>query len=165
MIHSGKCPKCNLAVGKARVETIEFFVTASGGYIADRAICHTFNFGKHLVGDWASGNIYDLSSNYFDDAGTPIRGNRRTPTVAKENQWIYYEQIEFVMETGLAPTTPLFDGDGQPRPPQLNVSRGESYKGVSYLCPFCRAILGVQMDPLAVNLNLLNRLLAILGRD
>ena len=96
-----------------------YFVTASGGYIADRAMCHTFNFGKHLVGDWASGNIYDLSSNYFDDAGTPIRGNRRTPTVAKENQWIYYEQIEFVMETGLAPTTPLFDGDGQPRPPQL----------------------------------------------
>ena len=96
-----------------------YFVTATGTYIADRAMCHTFNFGKHLVGDWASGNIYDLSSNYFDDAGNPIRGNRRSPTVSKENEWIYYEQLEFVMETGLAPSTPLFDGDGNPRPPQI----------------------------------------------
>lgn len=96
-----------------------YFVTASGKYIADRAMSHTFNFGKHLVGDWASGNIYDLSSNYLTDDGNPIRGNRRTPTVSKENEWIYYEQIEFVMETGL-PTVPLFEQDGvTARPPQL----------------------------------------------
>jgi hypothetical protein len=96
-----------------------YFVTATGNYMADRAMCHTFNFGKHLVGDWASGNIYDLSLNYLDDAGAPIRGLRRTPTTSKENQWGYYEQLEFVMETGLAPSVPLFDGDGDPRPPQI----------------------------------------------
>lgn len=96
-----------------------YFVTATGLYIADRAMSHTFNFGKHLVGDWASGNVYDLSSNYLDDDGNPIRGNRRTPTTSKENQWVYFEQIEFVMETGLAPSVPLFDGDGNSRPAQI----------------------------------------------
>ena len=96
-----------------------YFETATGGYIADRAMSHTFNFGKHLVGDWASGNIYDLSSNYYDDDGNPIRGNRRTPTTSKENQWVYFEQIEFVMETGLAPSVELFDGDGNQRPAQI----------------------------------------------
>jgi hypothetical protein len=96
-----------------------YFVAGTGNYIADRAMCHTFNFGKHLVGDWASGNIYDLSSNYWDDAGNPIRGNRRTPQIAKENKWLYFDEIEFVMETGLAPSTPLVDGDGNPRPAQL----------------------------------------------
>lgn len=96
-----------------------FWIGAAGYYVADRAMCHTFNFGKHLVGDWASGNVYDLSNNYFDDFGNVIRGNRRTPTVAAGNKWIYYDQIEFVMETGLEPTTPLKDGDGNPRPAQL----------------------------------------------
>jgi hypothetical protein len=96
-----------------------YFLAATGNYVADRAMCHTLNFGKHLVGDWASGNIYDLSSNYTDDAGNPIRGLRRTPTTSKENEWLYFQQIEIVMETGQAPTTPLVDGDGNQRPPQL----------------------------------------------
>lgn len=96
-----------------------YFVEATGQYIADRGMSHTFNFGKHLVGDWASGNIYDLSTAYYDDAGTPIRGLRRTPTTSKENRWVYYQQLEFVLATGQGPQPPLTDGDGNPRPPQL----------------------------------------------
>lgn len=36
-----------------------------------------------------------------------------------------------------------------------------SYKGVSYVCPnpACRAILGVQMDPIALDADLVNLLL------
>lgn len=96
-----------------------YWITANGTYIPDRAMSHTFNFGKHLVGDWASGNVYELSPNYFDHDGNPIRGNRRSPTVSEENEWVYFEQIEFVMQTGLAPSTALVDGDGNPRPAQL----------------------------------------------
>jgi hypothetical protein len=78
----------------------------------------------HLVGDWASGTIYRLSSDIYDDDGAAIRGNRRTPTTSKENEYIYFGQIEFVMETGLQPILAgvpkqLFDGNGQPRPAQL----------------------------------------------
>lgn len=96
-----------------------YWITASGQYIADRAMCHTFNFGKHLVGDWASGNVYDMSTAYFDDAGNPIRGWRRTPSLQDENKWVYYEQIEFVMETGIAPAVPIKNPDGSIRPAQL----------------------------------------------
>jgi hypothetical protein len=95
------------------------WVEQAGMYIADRGMSHTLNFGIHLVGDWASGNIYQLSSQIYDDDGRIIRGNRRTPTVAKENTWLYFQQIEFVMETGLGPQPPLLDGNNQPRPPQL----------------------------------------------
>ena len=96
-----------------------YWVANGGFYIADRAMCHTLNFGKHLVGDWASGTVYELSSKYFDDFGNIIRGLRRTPTVSKENDWVYFKRIEFVMETGLGPQPPLLDGLGNPRPPQL----------------------------------------------
>jgi len=89
-----------------------YFVTESGQYIADRAMSHTLNFGIHLVGDWASGNIYQLSSTLSTDDGNPIRGVRRTPTVSENNEWIYFESIEFIMETGLLT---IFD----PQPPTL----------------------------------------------
>ena len=95
-------------------------MAASATYIADRAMSHTLNFGKHFVGDWASGTIYELSENYLTDDGANIRGNRRTPTASKENLWAYYRQIEFIVGTGLVPAFPLFEGDGvTPRPPQL----------------------------------------------
>jgi hypothetical protein len=103
-----------------------FWIAASGTYIADRGMSHTFNFGKHLVGDWASGNIYDVSENYWDDFGNIIRGNRRSPTISKENEWLYFEQIEFVTQTGLAPSAvlttnglPLAVDGSNARPPQL----------------------------------------------
>lgn len=89
-----------------------YWMSAAGFYVADRAMCHTFNFGKHLVGDWGSGNIYILSSDYTTDDGNPIRGLRRTPTVAKENKWVYFKQIEFVMETGLPTEVPIYEADG-----------------------------------------------------
>jgi hypothetical protein len=78
-----------------------YFLTANGQFIADRAMCHTLNFGIHLVGDWASGNIYQLSSTFFTDDGNPIRRLRRTPTVSDNNEWVYFESLEFIMETGL----------------------------------------------------------------
>jgi hypothetical protein len=114
-----------------------YWVKEAGIYIADRAMCHTLNFGKHLVGDWASGNIFDLSSNYYDDFGNIIRGNRRSPTIQKENKWLYYDEIEFVMETGLATAAPLLDGAGNPRPAQIMLrwsnDGGKSWSNTYYL--------------------------------
>jgi len=39
-----------------------------------------------------------------------------------------------------------------------------TYKGVTYACAHCRAVLGVSMDQLALNENLVQRLLKALGR-
>ena len=97
-----------------------FWNVAGGTYLADRAISHTYNFGKHLVGDWASGNVYELSSAFFDDGGSPLRWLRRSPTIAKENKWMYFPGgIEIDIEPGLAPEPPLLDGSGAARDPQI----------------------------------------------
>lgn len=96
-----------------------FWQSVNGMYIADRSTSHTLNFGIHLVGDWASGNVYQQSTQFYDDFGNKIRGVRITPTLAKENEWIYFSQIEFDIEPGLAPQPPLTDGNGNPRPPEL----------------------------------------------
>lgn len=91
----------------------------NGSFSADHSQCHTFNFGKHLVGDWATGNIYELSTTVFTDNGHPIKWVRRSPTIAKEQQWISHQQIEIDVEVGLGPEPPLFDGDNQPRAPEI----------------------------------------------
>ena len=91
----------------------------NGQYTAHRSTSHCYVFGKHLVGDWASGNIYEMSIDLLDDFGNPIRWLRRSPTISKENAWIYFSRIEFDLEVGLGPQPPLLDGDGQPRAPQV----------------------------------------------
>jgi hypothetical protein len=97
-----------------------FWNSVGAFYSADRAMSHTFNFGKHLVGDWASGNIYELNSDFLDDNGNPLRWLRRSPTLAKENKWLYFPGgIEIDIEPGLGPQPPLLDGAGQPRDPQI----------------------------------------------
>ena len=113
------------------------FVTQTGTYIADRAMSHTFNFGLHLVGDPFSGTIYSLTNAVHTEAGKPIRGFRRSPNLITDNKWIYFDQFEAVMDTGLAPDVPLFDGDGQPRPPQIMLrwsnDAGKTWSNTYYL--------------------------------
>jgi hypothetical protein len=93
---------------------------AVGGYYdADHAQCHMFIFGKHLVGDWASGNIYEQSTSIYTDNGGILRGLRRSPTANKDNKWIYFDEFELDIEAGLGPQPPLVDDNGNPRPPQV----------------------------------------------
>lgn len=86
---------------------------------ADRAMCHTFNFGKHLVGDPFSGTIYELTDAVHSEAGNILRGFRTSPVIFNDNKWLYLSLLEFNIQTGQSPDIPLFDGDGQPRPPQV----------------------------------------------
>jgi hypothetical protein len=82
-----------------------FWNAVNGTYLMDRAVCHALAFGIHLVGDWASGNIYQLSSQFCTDFGNAIRGYRRSPTLSIDNKWIYFPQIEFDVEAGLGVST------------------------------------------------------------
>lgn len=91
----------------------------TGFYAADSFMSHAFAFGKHYVGDWATGNVYELNQNIYQDNGGPIRWLRRSPTVAEGNKWLYFPEFELDVEAGLGPMPPLLDGDGNPRDPQV----------------------------------------------
>ena len=114
-----------------------FWNAGTGMYTKHRSVSHTYNFGKHLVGDPQSGNIYQQSVDVYTDFGNPIRGMRRTSTISNENKWIYFPYIEFMPEVGLGPMPPLLDGNGQPRGPQLMLrwsdNGGKTYGNTYYL--------------------------------
>lgn len=88
---------------------------------------HVYAFGKHLVGDWQTGILYEMKQAYdtggnvyafVTDNGTLIRRVRRSPTLVDEMRWIYHTQLVADFATGMGPQPPLLDGDGNPRPPQ-----------------------------------------------
>lgn len=60
---------------------------------------HTFAFGKHLIGDRQSGNIYTHSLNTYADNGNAIKRTRACP-VFQEHKWIYYRSLDLYATMG-----------------------------------------------------------------
>lgn len=91
-----------------------------GGFTMHRAFCHTFNFGRHLVGDPTTGAVYQQSMTLLNDFGNRILRVRRTPHVAKEQYRISHYEMQVDVETGLGPQ---FQGKDIPTIiPMLDVS-------------------------------------------
>jgi len=87
-----------------------------GAEWAHRSWGHTYAFGKHLVDDWNSGNVYWMDDAFFTDDGNNIKRQRRAPHVSTEQEWIIHEFMQVDMEVGLAT---LKDGLGNNRGPQV----------------------------------------------
>jgi hypothetical protein len=93
-----------------------YFDTQSGRFKAAHYQCHTFNFGKHLVGDWASANVYQMqvptqnqdgSWSFATDNGNLIHRLRRAPHISNEQKRQSHSRLQIYLETGLAPVPPL----------------------------------------------------------
>ena len=66
-----------------------------------RGSCHVFAFGKHLVGDRETNQIFDMSLDYYSDNGNPMIKKRISPHLAQERQLITHAQLELDMEVGV----------------------------------------------------------------
>ena len=97
-----------------------FWNKATGKFQAPLGQFHTYNdsFNAHLVLD-PNGIVYQSSVDFSDDAGNPIRRVRRSAYVSKMGQWVYGKKIEIETNMGDGPISPLTDGDGNPRAPQM----------------------------------------------
>ena len=90
-----------------------FWKAAANRYDAHHSQCHTYAFGKHLVGDWASGKVYEMSINLYDDDGTVIRRQRRCPHISVEQKWVRHDYAQIDLEVGLGLVTPGVGFDPQ----------------------------------------------------
>ena len=93
-------------------ETFELSSGTDGG--KNIASSHAFVFGKNLIGDSNSGNIYELDSETFTDNGDIIVRTRDTGSIHGEllgaaGKSIEMNRFELVMETGVG----LLSGQGQ----------------------------------------------------
>lgn len=74
----------------------------TGAYDPLAQWCHCYGFGKHLVGDRVTGQVYEQSNTIGTDNGTPIRRVRTAPHLTNEGQWNFGHDITIGVEAGLA---------------------------------------------------------------
>jgi hypothetical protein len=86
----------------------------SGASLGHPSWNHSFWNGSHIVGDWRSGNLYQMDDSFLDNAGVPIVRLRRAPHISTELEVMKHTRFELDMETGLGPEPPLQSGGGVP---------------------------------------------------
>lgn len=75
--------------------------SADGMYERDRPNFHIYAFGKHLVSDYQTGDIYIQSLSYNDDNGTLIKRVRILPYLTDDLEFLYFSQFQIDMQTGI----------------------------------------------------------------
>lgn len=79
-----------------------------------RANYHAFAYGVHVVGDYANGKIYELSTSVYTDAGDYITRQRIAPHITSDLDRVIYKAFQLDLETGVG-----LDGTGQGTDPQV----------------------------------------------
>ena len=77
-------------------------------------IYHTFGGGVHLVGDYTSGNIYQMAQTIYTDNGTPIIRKRVAPHLASDMRRIFFSKLLLDIQQGVG-----IDGTGQGSDPKV----------------------------------------------
>jgi hypothetical protein len=89
--------------------------SAQGRHISNN---HMFVYGKNLVGDWDSGNIYELSTTTYTDNGTTITRVITTAPVHFNNENLSIYNMRIDIESGQG----LLSGQGSDPQMMLQVS-------------------------------------------
>ncbi len=93
---------------------------AQPAYTRHRANAYAFLAGKHLVGDYVSGKIFELhSSTYVDDSTRIIQRQIVTPTMSNDGKLLSVNSLELFFESGVG----LSSGQGSDPMIDLEVSR------------------------------------------
>lgn len=106
-------------------------------YEADRhkANCSMFVFDKTLVGDFETGHIYQMVSNYYTDNNEPIIREFILPTVSNGREFLTIYSLELDMGTGVGLVT------GQGSDPELRVYTSKD-SGKTYTQNFKQVKIG-----------------------
>ena len=92
---------------------------SNGDWAAPWGRYHAYVWGKHIVGDFRNGNLYEESFDYLDDAGTPIRRMRSCPHLHSSGNMVFYGNFWVDAMVGGAPLVALLDAEGNPRAPMM----------------------------------------------
>lgn len=79
----------------------------------DRANCHVYYEGKHLVGDWETGNIYQLDPDTYTDNGAEIVRVKSFQHMTADNRRQFFNRLTLDMEAGV--------GNAAEADPQVNL--------------------------------------------
>ena len=82
------------------------WISEQNHFDASHPQCHTFAFGKHLVGDRDAPTIYQQDITFGSDVdGRPMRRVRRAPSIQNELNWQFFGRFQIEMEVGTGTQT------------------------------------------------------------
>lgn len=84
-----------------------------GQLVRHRGETHVYAFGKHIVGDWENGNLYELTRDAYSDNGAAIFRRRRAPHISTDMARQFFSEFQLDIEPGVG-----IDGTGQGTDPQ-----------------------------------------------
>lgn len=73
---------------------------SNGNIVMQLGVYHQFAFGIHIMGDYSSGNIYQMSQDIYTDNGTVIIRKRVAPHLAKDILRIFYSSFQLDIQQG-----------------------------------------------------------------
>jgi hypothetical protein len=75
---------------------------ASGPFdLRHPANCYAYFEGMHLVGDYASGKLYQYDLNYYEDNGVELRRVRTAQAVRSDRKMMFHSSLEIEFEAGV----------------------------------------------------------------
>ncbi len=90
-----------------------------------RGIVQDFSNGKNYVGDWRSGNVFEVDPDTYTDNGDLIHRERTSPHIWNNLERTYYGSFQVDLEAGVG----LVSGQGEDPQIMLQISRdgGHTY--------------------------------------
>jgi hypothetical protein len=77
------------------------YLDDGSGFGRHRANCYALLNNKHYVGDYSNGNIYEMSVNYFDDAGQDIQRVFYSQEIDGGMTPISFPNVQLIVEPGV----------------------------------------------------------------
>ena len=76
------------------------YLEENGQFTRHRAACFSLWRRKHVMGDYASGVLYEMDPDVYTDAGNEIRRIRSFPHMSDNGNRVMYHEFQGVMEPG-----------------------------------------------------------------
>ena len=73
-----------------------------------RANCYAFFNGKHLVGDFTNGKIYEMSLSVYTDNYHSVERIRTATAIHKDRKNVFHHRLEIEFEAGVGVTNPTY---------------------------------------------------------
>lgn len=74
-------------------------------YMVNRHVGNSYEYfgGKHLIGDYRDGKVYEMDSDLYDDNGVPLVASRTTQYVQDDEglNMVFFSKLQVDMETGV----------------------------------------------------------------
>lgn len=82
-----------------------YMVPATGELMRHRSNCHAMFNGRHIVGDWQNGKLYEMSLDAYTDDGDSILRLRSCPVISQNQYRVFFTSLQVDIQAGVGTAT------------------------------------------------------------